>query len=338
MSSLEEKALATRGSMEIALTTKELTAVVNKVKHVIKEVMVKDVHFGTIPGTPKPTLYQSGAQLLALTFHFDNQITILDKTRNEDEVRYVVQTDIYHQGSGIRLGSGVGACSSNEEKYMWRKPVCDLEWDEFPPDLKRQVWKKGFKDHKTGQMKPAYKLKQIRTNPADVENTILKMASKRSLIAAIITCTGSSDILTQDLEDLPPEYIDEDEGGQAGPGKEESVRPGKKAESKPTEGKPAGEKTSGPPPADSGDKKASEAQVKMLHAKAIAAKVPDQVLRDMFMDNGAPYDNTTETVLEHQMPWQGVNKIVTAIKDYEEAEKKRLGAGKAGYEPDIPFD
>src|SRR6185369_6401125 len=53
------------------------------------------------------------------------------------------------------------------------------------------------------------KKQQVRTNPADVANTILKMAKKRGLVDAILTVTAASDIFTQDIEDLPDEIRDE---------------------------------------------------------------------------------------------------------------------------------
>jgi len=84
-----------------------------------------------------------------------------------------------------------------EEKYKWRKPVCDQEFDEAPEDRKRLVWKKGYDN------KPDYQLKQVRTQPADLANTILKMANKRSLVAAVLNTTAASDIFTQDIEDIP---------------------------------------------------------------------------------------------------------------------------------------
>ena len=100
------------------------------------------------------------------------------------------------QQSGSFLGAGVGECSSNEEKYRWKKAVCDEEWDETPEDRKRNVWKKGYK-------KPNHQVKQVRTNSADVANTILKMAKKRALVDAVLTITAASDIFEQDIEDLP---------------------------------------------------------------------------------------------------------------------------------------
>jgi hypothetical protein len=42
-------------------------------------------------------------------------------------------------------------------------------------------------------------------NPADEYNTVLKMANKRSLVAAVLNVTAASDIFTQDLEDTVEE-------------------------------------------------------------------------------------------------------------------------------------
>ncbi|MGA9670643.1 MAG: hypothetical protein WBQ94_15640 [Terracidiphilus sp.] len=46
---------------------------------------------------------------------------------------------------------------------------------------------------------------QVRQEPADLANTILKMAKKRSQIDATLTVTGASSMFEQDLEDLPEE-------------------------------------------------------------------------------------------------------------------------------------
>jgi hypothetical protein len=45
--------------------------------------------------------------------------------------------------------------------------------------------------------------KYNRPNPADIENTVLKMAKKRALVDVVIATVACSDILTQDLEDNP---------------------------------------------------------------------------------------------------------------------------------------
>jgi hypothetical protein len=110
---------------------------------------------------------------------------------------------------GVVLGEGMGEASSNEEKYKWRNAVCDEEFNDAPEDRKRVKWQKG------GQNSTAYQRIQIRTEPADIANTVLKMACKRAQIAMTINVTGCSDMFTQDLEDMPDEVRDgmNQEGG-----------------------------------------------------------------------------------------------------------------------------
>ena len=99
--------------------------------------------------------------------------------------------------SGAFLGAGIGECSSSEEKYAWRRAICDEEFDETPENRRRVKFSKY-----QGKIE---KTKQIRTNPADVSNTVLKMAKKRGLVDAVLTVTAASDLFTQDIEDLPEE-------------------------------------------------------------------------------------------------------------------------------------
>ena len=56
---------------------------------------------------------------------------------------------------------------------------------------------------------------QIRTEPADLANTILKMACKRAMIAMTLNVTAASDIFTQDIEDIPEELRTEEAGQPA---------------------------------------------------------------------------------------------------------------------------
>jgi len=51
--------------------------------------------------------------------------------------------------------------------------------------------------------------KWTRPNPADVANTVLKMAKKRALVDAVLTVLGASDIFTQDIEDTGPDKSEE---------------------------------------------------------------------------------------------------------------------------------
>lgn len=178
----------------------KLEARIKRMLQIQQNVMKKDIDYGTIPGCQKPSLYKPGAELLMVTFGLSDRIDVEELSANGDEIRYRVKTDIYSQG--IYLGCGVGEASSNEEKYKWRKVVCEEEYDATSMDNRREKWFKGY------QNKPAYSQKQVRTNPSDVANTVLKMAKKRSKIDAVLSVLGASRIYTQDLEDMSAELQD----------------------------------------------------------------------------------------------------------------------------------
>jgi len=214
-------------SMEGTLTTKELKDQVAVIQDVMKSVMKKDVHYGVVPGTDKPTLLKPGAEKLILTFGLTAESHAEDLSTDDTErVKYRVTCKLYSR-SGRGLGWGVGECSSDEEKYAWRKVVCDDEFDEADPASRREKWKKG----KGGS---PYKVKQVAVNPADVANTILKMGKKRAMVDACLTVLAASDIFEQDIEDIPAEVVAEQRG-------EDAARPQRASESgagnKPTEKK-----------------------------------------------------------------------------------------------------
>lgn len=182
---------------DMPLTAVQIKAQVQRIQEVMAAVMEKDVHYGTIPGTQKPTLYKPGSEKILSTFRIAAIPKEIIDLSTPDEVRYQVKVHGVTMEGGLLVGVGIGECSSNEEKYKWRKPVCDEEFNEAPEDRRRIVWKKY--DGK------AYQQKQVRTNPADVANTILKMAKKRGQIDMTLTATAASDVFEQDLEDMSDE-------------------------------------------------------------------------------------------------------------------------------------
>ncbi|PIB39828.1 hypothetical protein AOA59_29620 [Pseudomonas sp. 2822-15] len=171
----------------------EIRQRVNLVQEVMQGIMKRETHYGTIPGTQKPTLYKPGAEVLCVTFRVAQEYRIEDLS-GPGVARYRVTCVGRHQMTGVALGEGVGECSSSEEKYKWRGVICKAELDATPENLRR---KKYYKNGNTAD--------QIRTEPADLANTILKMACKRAMIAMTLNVTAASDIFTQDIEDLPEE-------------------------------------------------------------------------------------------------------------------------------------
>lgn len=182
------------------LTAMEIRANVNLIQEVMKSVMKKEVHYGVIPGTKKPTLYKAGSEKILSTFRIAVELEVEDLSTH-DCFRYRVKA----RGvlpSGEVVGCGIGECSTDEEKYKWRGVVCPAEWDATPEDRRRIKYSKPTDWNKTGATQ------QIRTNAADLANTALKMAKKRAQIDLTLTATGASDVFDQDIEDLPEEYVE----------------------------------------------------------------------------------------------------------------------------------
>lgn len=178
------------GRSSVADVTRHTIAV----QEVMRAVMKPNVHYGIIPGAgDKPTLLKAGAEVLCLTFKIDDDYEVEDISQ-PGSIRYRVKSIGRHQVTGIRLGSGMGECSSDEEKYRWRKAVCRPEFDATPPDMRRVKFAR--------KQQSFYTVDQVRTEPADLANTVLKMACKRAKIAMVLNVTGASDMFSQDLDDL----------------------------------------------------------------------------------------------------------------------------------------
>lgn len=163
-------------------------------------IMKKDTHYGIIPGCQKPSLYKSGAEVIMALFRLSSNPVVTDLSK-DGEIRYQVKVNIAAK-DGTFVGSGIGECSSGEEKYMWRVALCQEEFDSFAETMRRIKFKK---NKYTGNIE---QIQQVRVPPSDLANTILKMAKKRGLIDGVLTATGASDIFSQDIEDLPEEYVE----------------------------------------------------------------------------------------------------------------------------------
>lgn len=179
-----------------SLTAADVRAQVNLMQDVMLEVMKDGTHFGVIPGTKQKSLYKAGAEKIMSTFRLAADPEVTDLGR-DGEIHYRVKVSI-RSASGQFLGAGIGECSSSEEKYAWRGTVHPKEWDATPENRRRVKF-----------LRDGREIQQVRTNPADVSNTILKMAKKRGLTDGVLTVTAASDLFTQDIEDLPDEVVAE---------------------------------------------------------------------------------------------------------------------------------
>lgn len=193
------------------LTAADMRAQINLIQEVMRATMKENVHYGTIPGTPKRSLWKPGAEVLCAVFRIAPSYRLEDLS-TDDVVRYRVVCVGTHQTSGIMLGEGLGEASSNEQKYKWVKAY-RREWDGTPGNRRRIKY--GYDKQKREE----YEIFQVRTEPADIANTVLKMAAKRAQVAMTLNVTAASDIFTQDVEDLPEELqreVGERGGGEDG--------------------------------------------------------------------------------------------------------------------------
>jgi hypothetical protein len=199
MNAVVEVETASMVPAKSANPTAEVVAHAKTVQQVMQAVMKPNVHYGAIPGAgDKPTLLKSGAEVLCMTFRIADRYEVTDLSR-DSVIRYRVNCIGEHQQSGAPLGSGLGECSTDEEKYRWRKAVCQEEFEATPETHRRLKFGRKQGGH--------YTVQQVRTEPADLANTVLKMACKRAKIAMVLNVTAASDMFSQDLEDLDAELV-----------------------------------------------------------------------------------------------------------------------------------
>jgi hypothetical protein len=240
-------------------TAAEIRAQVNRIQEVMKAVMKKDVHYGVITGTQKPTLYKAGSEVLLSTFRIAVELQVEDLAMGSGEAHYRVLARGRHQTSGIVIGEGIGECSSLEEKYRWRAAVCDEEFEETALDRRRVKYKKW-----NGKVD---RVKQVRTEPADIANTVLKMAKKRAQIDLCLTGLAASDVFSQDIEDMPSELRDELHGSDDESGAPRSTKPATRAPQQRTPS--SGGRVSG---------LATDKQVNLLRVKLERAQIEENAL------------------------------------------------------------
>lgn len=155
---------------------------INAIQSVMRGAMKRGVHYGIIPGTKGgPSLWKPGAELIFTMFRLGTKPTI-----EETGDGYRVTIEVFHIPTGQVVGYGMGSCSWGEDKYAWKKAMPG-EWDQAEVENRRIK-------HGRDCM-----VQQVRTNPCDLQNTVLKMAVKRARVDACLTTTAASDVFEQDM-------------------------------------------------------------------------------------------------------------------------------------------
>ena len=215
--SVEKLPVAEAASAMRPATIAEMKSQIILIQECLRSLMVKETHYGQVPGCgDKPVLLKPGAELILALFHIAADPKIEEFSDGFDTRFRIISSGI-HTPSGKIVGFGVGEASTSEKKYKWRAAVCHEEWEDTPEERRQIAY---IRNYKTKQIE---RVEQVRQNPADIINTVLKMARKRSIVDLCLSTTACSDIFAQDMDD--PDINDAvDEGNRASGGQPQGGR------------------------------------------------------------------------------------------------------------------
>lgn len=180
---------------KMVLSVKDVVQQVKLMQQLMKSVMKENIHYGIIPGCPKPSLWKPGAEKILLTFKLAADcVEETGSVENDDEITYKIKCNLTHYPTGMLIGSGNGSCSSKEKKFKTRAILKYKATEEEKTIALRE--EKRTKNNKV------FSVIIVPVEPHDVQNTVYKIACKRALVAAVLNATAASDIFTQDLEDM----------------------------------------------------------------------------------------------------------------------------------------
>jgi hypothetical protein len=191
-----------------------------ELKEFVEFYMKEGEDFGKIPGTPKPTLYKSGADKLCDIYGMADQYKITNRTEDwsKNLFDYEVECTLVSKRDGMLVATGLGSCNSFEGKYRYREskrhcPNCNKE-----TIIKGKAeygggwlcWNKPGKSDGCGAKFPdgdksieSQTVGKVENDDIPtMKNTFLKMAKKRAKVDAVLSATRSSGLFTQDMEDM----------------------------------------------------------------------------------------------------------------------------------------
>ena len=130
-----------------------------------KTVLKRDIDFGTIPGTTRPSLYKSGAEAIAMAYGLLQHYEVVSSVENWD----------------------------GEAPFFMYTVRCDLV---KIYDGKEYVFSTAYGSANTREKRNG------RNDAYNSANSTLKMAQKRALTSATIAVSGLSSAFTMDVEDM----------------------------------------------------------------------------------------------------------------------------------------
>lgn len=164
----------------------------------IKSQLKEGTDFGIIPKTNKKTLFQPGAEKIAFFFRFTIDYQLVDQKEDwETGLFYYKYKCIVSTRDGRFVSAAERTCSSFEKKYL-----IGSSGEKYATESQKQrMIDRVQKEGKGGQKYWVITYRKDATELYDIQNTIISMAQKRALVAAIRTATMATDIFS-DSEDL----------------------------------------------------------------------------------------------------------------------------------------
>lgn len=166
---------------------------VEVVERAQRELMRPDVHFGVVPGTKDPSLWQPGAEVLCLAFNLAAEFDTADLSA-AGEYTYRVRCRLVDRNTGLVVGSAQAEATTKEDRWGWRRAASDAEYEATPADRRRIKY-----GSKRGG--GSYEVKQVRQDPDTVRDTVLAQAEKRAFVRATKRTVGASHLFKESSED-----------------------------------------------------------------------------------------------------------------------------------------
>lgn len=229
---------------ELVMTPGEAKVRLRELIAFVDEVMIEGEDYGLVDwggarDKDRYILYQPGAQKLLEIYGYYSEPTIDKEVEDFGVVSasgwerlphyyYRVRTRAISKRTGNAVGAAYGSASSRESNYLWRQaerrcPQCgkpnirkSKQADEWYCWVKTGgcggKWATG-----SAEIEQQTVGRVLNEDVADLANTVLKMAVKRSMVAAAIAVTRSAMLFTQDLVEETAVTVAAPGGGDAPP-------------------------------------------------------------------------------------------------------------------------
>lgn len=114
--------------------------VLDRLVQYMKDKLQPQVDYYSVKQSAKPSLGLPGAEKICNIFNLAGKPILEEKVYTTSEVRYEYSCELYHKPTGNFAGSGVGCCSSQENKYASSSAV------DIANTIKKMAYKRAYVD------------------------------------------------------------------------------------------------------------------------------------------------------------------------------------------------